>query len=49
LRRLANVVLTPHVGSNTFEANQRMAQACIENIRHFFAGEPGLMTQVRVS
>jgi lactate dehydrogenase-like 2-hydroxyacid dehydrogenase len=38
LRRLDNVVLTPHIGSNTHEANARMAYACVENLRHFFAG-----------
>jgi lactate dehydrogenase-like 2-hydroxyacid dehydrogenase len=38
LRTLANVVLTPHVGSNTAEANRRMAQACADNLTRFFAG-----------
>ncbi len=38
LRRLANVVLTPHVGSNTREANQRMALASLTNVIHFLAG-----------
>jgi len=38
LRTLASVVLTPHVGSNTAEANWRMAQACLENLARFFAG-----------
>jgi lactate dehydrogenase-like 2-hydroxyacid dehydrogenase len=38
LRTLANVVLTPHVGSNTAEANRRMAQACLDNLSRFFAG-----------
>ena len=31
-RRLANVILLPHVGSNTPEANRRMAQAALDNI-----------------
>jgi phosphoglycerate dehydrogenase-like enzyme len=32
LRSLANVVLTPHVGSNTVEANRRMAERALQNI-----------------
>lgn len=32
LRKLPNVVLTPHCGSNTAEANSNMAQAVIKNI-----------------
>jgi phosphoglycerate dehydrogenase-like enzyme len=32
LRSLANVILTPHVGSNTVEANGRMAERAIQNI-----------------
>ena len=38
LRTLPNVLLTPHIGSNTAEANRRMAEACVENLRHFFSG-----------
>jgi len=38
LRTLDNVVLTPHIGSNTREANDRMARACLDNLAHFFAG-----------
>ena len=38
LRTLPNMVLTPHVGSNTSEANRRMAEAAIANVLHFFAG-----------
>jgi len=33
LRSLANVILTPHVGSNTTAANRRMAERALENIR----------------
>jgi phosphoglycerate dehydrogenase-like enzyme len=33
LRSLANVILTPHVGSNTVEANRRMAERALQNIR----------------
>jgi phosphoglycerate dehydrogenase-like enzyme len=32
LRSLANVILTPHVGSNTVEANGRMAARALQNI-----------------
>jgi phosphoglycerate dehydrogenase-like enzyme len=32
LRSLANVILTPHVGSNTAEANGRMAGRALQNI-----------------
>lgn len=46
LRTLSNMVLTPHVGSNTREANQRMAKASLENVRNFFAGNAAQMTRV---
>ena len=32
LRSLANVILTPHVGSNTVEANGRMAERALQNL-----------------
>ena len=32
LRSLANVIVTPHVGSNTAEANARMAERALQNI-----------------
>jgi phosphoglycerate dehydrogenase-like enzyme len=32
LRSLANVILTPHIGSNTVEANRRMAESVLHNI-----------------
>ncbi len=46
LRRLDNVALTPHVGSNTREANARMATACLANVRHFLAGHYDQMNRV---
>jgi len=46
LRRLENVVLTPHVGSNTREANRRMAEMALENVRNFLAGQLGRLTRV---
>ena len=39
LRKLDNVVLTPHMGSNTGEANARMAQRALQNIAWAAAGE----------
>ena len=46
LRTLDNVVLTPHVSSNTRESNRRMARACLENIANFFAGRLEKVTRV---
>ncbi len=46
LRRLPNVVLTPHTGSNTHEANRRMAEAALANVRHFLAGRHDQLTLV---
>ena len=39
LRRLSRVVLVPHVGSNTAEANRRMAERALRNVRLAEAGE----------
>lgn len=39
LRKLENVVLTLHIGSNTRESNNRMAIVCLENIEKFFSGQ----------
>ena len=38
LRNLDNVLLTPHIGSNTVEANRRMAESVLESVRCFLAG-----------
>lgn len=46
LRTLDNVVLTPHIGSNTHEANTRMANACVANVEHFLAGDYARITTV---
>lgn len=37
LRKLTNVLLTPHVASNTVESNERMAKICLKNIDCFFS------------
>jgi phosphoglycerate dehydrogenase-like enzyme len=39
LRSLSNVVLTPHVGSNTVESNRRMAERALMNIQFAEAGQ----------
>ncbi|MFP4029362.1 MAG: NAD(P)-dependent oxidoreductase [Candidatus Brocadiia bacterium] len=46
LRSLPNVVLTPHVGSNTRESNERMARAAFENVKNFLLGERDNLTEV---
>ena len=38
LRSLTNVILTPHVGSNTSESNRRMAERALQNIKFAHAG-----------
>ncbi len=40
LRRLANVVLTPHVGSATDQTRQAMADLAFANLQAHFAGRP---------
>lgn len=39
LRLLPNVLLVPHVGSNTTDANRGMAMRAIENVRRAVAGD----------
>ncbi len=39
LRLWNRVVLTPHIASDTKEANTRMARVALDNIYHFFDGE----------
>jgi lactate dehydrogenase-like 2-hydroxyacid dehydrogenase len=36
LRTLSNVILTSHLGSSTAEANQRMAESALRNVKLFF-------------
>jgi D-3-phosphoglycerate dehydrogenase len=43
LRRLPNVILTPHIGSNTAEANARMAARALKNVRFGMAKEYAAM------
>lgn len=38
LRSLPNVILTPHIGSATREANRRMAERALQNVRFAVAG-----------
>ncbi|MBM3892249.1 MAG: hypothetical protein FJ388_24295, partial [Verrucomicrobia bacterium] len=49
LRKLENVVLTPHIGSNTREANQRMGEAALANVRAFLAGRLDQLSRVDVA
>jgi len=46
LRTLDNVLLTPHIGSNTRESNRRMAEAALANVAAFFAGQFDRLTRV---
>jgi phosphoglycerate dehydrogenase-like enzyme len=43
LRALDNVILVPHIGSNTVEANRRMALRALRNVRLAIAGDLGSM------
>ena len=36
LRTLPNILLTSHIGSNTIEANARMAESCIKNVINYY-------------
>lgn len=46
LRTLDNVVLTPHIASNTRASNQRMASVCIENCLNVLAEKTENLTTV---
>ena len=39
LRELPNVILVPHIGSNTDEAHCKMAESCIRSVIHFYEDE----------
>jgi lactate dehydrogenase-like 2-hydroxyacid dehydrogenase len=39
LRILNNIILTPHLGSSTAEANRRMAESALRNAKLFFEGK----------
>ena len=39
-RRLGNVIMTPHIASNTAEANRRMAERTLQNIALAESGQP---------
>jgi phosphoglycerate dehydrogenase-like enzyme len=39
LLSLPNVLITPHIGSRTFESVQRQASCAVENLTRFFAGK----------
>ena len=40
LAKLENTVLTPHIGSSTYQTRERMANLVMENVDAFFAGKP---------
>lgn len=40
LRTLDNVILTPHIASKTYEADGRISEIMVGEIRRFFSGEP---------
>lgn len=40
IRNLQNVVLTPHVGSATFETRKAMSDLALANLKAHFSGEP---------
>ncbi len=46
LRTLENVVLTPHIGSNTYQCNTRMSNACLKNVGDFFADKLDALSRV---
>ncbi|MBL8025818.1 MAG: D-glycerate dehydrogenase [Fibrobacteres bacterium] len=46
-RTLNNVILTPHIGSTTREACERMAKICLKNIEHAENGNIDKMNLIR--
>lgn len=49
LRKLPNTVLTPHVGSNTLESNERMARSCVEAVSRFIADDVARLPLVEMA
>jgi phosphoglycerate dehydrogenase-like enzyme len=46
LRELDNVIMTPHIGSSTIEACDRMAESCLKNISFAKSGQFELMNKI---
>ena len=46
LRKLANITLTPHVASDTFEGNESMQRQVMDNIHHFLERKYTELTKV---
>jgi lactate dehydrogenase-like 2-hydroxyacid dehydrogenase len=46
LRTLSNILLIPHTGSNTLQANEAMARASLANVSCFLQGRLGKLTRV---
>jgi phosphoglycerate dehydrogenase-like enzyme len=46
LRALDNVILVPHIGSNTAESNRRMSERAVRNVEHGAAGRFAAMDLV---
>ena len=46
LRELDNVIMTPHIGSSTIEACDRMAESCLKNISLANSGNFELMNKI---
>lgn len=46
LRKLDNVIMTPHIGSSTSEACNRMAESCLKNISLANSGNIELMNKI---
>jgi len=46
LRELDSVIMTPHIGSSTIEACNRMAESCLKNISLANSGKFELMNKI---
>lgn len=47
LRQLDNVILTPHISSNTDGANRRMSELCLRNAEAYFSNRWDELNLVR--